>query len=165
VVPPFPGHLAAVGRCRWSGRARGRAHDWAAAALRLLAAAMVTTVCARTARCHRCSGASRRALARGWTLKYQPSFPEDGCGSNSALKHPRHVHACTGRLHAARRVEAGDDNSGLLRWAGERKSTVLAMSGGRKKRRCPRQQCRTYFTVLICEARFSRAGVTLGLTS
>ena len=49
VVPPFPDHLAAVGRCRWSGRARGRAHDWAAAALRLLTAALVTAVCARTA--------------------------------------------------------------------------------------------------------------------
>ena len=150
--------LAAVGRCCWSGRARGRAHDWPAAALRLLTAALVTTVRARTAWRQRCSGASRRALARGWTLKYQPSFPEDGCGSNSALKHPRHVHACTGRLHAARRVEAGDDNSGLLRWAGERKSTVLAMSGGRKKQRCPRQQRRTASTaILISEARFSRA--------
>ena len=73
----FRALLAAVGRCRWSGRARGRAHDWAAAALRLLTAALVTTVRARTAWRHRCSGASRRALARGWTLKSQPSFRED----------------------------------------------------------------------------------------
>ena len=71
VVPPFPGPyvvilsalLATVGRCRWSGGARGRAHDWAAAALRFHTAALVTTVCARTAWRHRCSGASHRALA------------------------------------------------------------------------------------------------------
>jgi hypothetical protein len=38
----------------------------------------------------------------------------------------------------------------------ERKSKALAMSGGRKKRRCPRQQRRTSTAILISEARFSR---------
>jgi hypothetical protein len=51
----------------------------------------------------RCSGASRRALERGQTLKSQPSFTEDGRGSRSRKRDfPR------------------DDNSGLLRWATRR---------------------------------------------
>ena len=47
--------------------------------------------------------------------------------------------------------------AGLLRWAKERESTALATSGGRKKQRCPRQKRRTSSTVLISEARSSRA--------
>jgi hypothetical protein len=96
-------------------------------------------VCARTAWRHRCSGASCRALARRWTLKPQPSFPEDGCGSNPALKQPRHPHKRRmRRLHAARRVEAGkrdiqrDDRCGFIAMGQRDRARRLQRAAGER---------------------------------
>jgi hypothetical protein len=117
-------------------------------------------VCARTAWRHRCSGASCRAFARRWTLKPQPSFPEDGCGSNPALKQPRHPHKRRmRRLHAARRVEAGkrdiqrDDRCVLLRWARETEHGAC----NERRAKEPALPAATAPHLLISEARFSRA--------
>jgi hypothetical protein len=144
----------------WSGRVSRVAHDWAAAALRLLTAALVTMAEPWTAWRHRCSGASRRAFARGRTLKSQPSFREDNCDcAEAAPSCPRG--ACGGSMLLGASKQGNAIYCAMTTPVycdgPERQSTALAMSGGRKKRRCPRQQRRTHSTILISEARFSRA--------
>jgi hypothetical protein len=146
--------LAAVGRCRWSSRARGRAHD-GRPPLCACSRRLWWTLCARGRRGATAAAAQVAELSRPdgrWSL----SRVSPKTAAAATLRSSRPVMP-TRRMrwpHAARRVEAGKqdiprgERCGLLRWARERQSTALATSGGRKRRR------RTSSAVLICEARF-----------
>ena len=153
--------LAAVGRCRRSSRARGRAHDgrpplcacsrrlwWPQCALGRRGA---TAAAAQVAELSRADGrwslsrvSPKRRLRQQPCAQAAPSCPRGACGGSMQLAASKQGNKIFRAMSAAVYCDGPERER-------ERARPALATSGGRKRQR------RTSSAVLICEARFSRA--------